>query len=227
MLQEIQNDVDRTRKDFEFFTRPATRQALQTVLFIYARLNPGVRYVQGMNEVAAVLLYVLSGDAESAEADTFWCFSELMVEIKEGFMQTMDQTAEGVNGLVEGVTQLLRSYDVELARHLRHSELPPFVWVFRWCTVLFAQELTLPDCIRLWDSLIADPHRFQFLTHTAVAVVLERREELLGLGKQFALAEALQAAPRQCDLEALMRRARAICAFERRCDAPRFPPRPP
>ncbi|CAK0834721.1 unnamed protein product [Prorocentrum cordatum] len=65
LLQEIQNDVDRTRKDFEFFTRPATRQALQTVLFIYARLNPGVRYVQGMNEVAAVLLYVLSGDAET------------------------------------------------------------------------------------------------------------------------------------------------------------------
>lgn len=30
---------------------------LGRVLFIYAKLNPGVRYVQGMNEVLAVLYY--------------------------------------------------------------------------------------------------------------------------------------------------------------------------
>lgn len=30
---------------------------LARVLFIYAKLNPGIRYVQGMNEVLAVLYY--------------------------------------------------------------------------------------------------------------------------------------------------------------------------
>merc|ERR1719188_1073 len=200
---------------------------LEAVLFVYARLNPGVRYVQGMNEVAAIILYVLSGDAESAEADTFWCFSELMVEIKEGFMQVMDQTAEGVHALVDSVTGLLRSYDLELSDHLRRSELPPLIWVFRWCTVLFAQDLTLPDCVRLWDSLIADPNRFQFVAHVAVAAVLEHREELLALDKQFLLAESLQGAARHADAESLLRRSFAVCAFERRGGGPQFPPKPP
>lgn len=37
---------------------------LARVLFIYAKLNPGVKYVQGMNEVLAVLYYC------------FWCCSD-------------------------------------------------------------------------------------------------------------------------------------------------------
>ena len=32
-----------------------------------------------MNEIAAVLLYVMSVDPERAETDAFWCFSEMMV----------------------------------------------------------------------------------------------------------------------------------------------------
>jgi len=30
---------------------------LSRILFIYAKLNPGVRYVQGMNEILAVLYF--------------------------------------------------------------------------------------------------------------------------------------------------------------------------
>ena len=30
---------------------------LHRILFVYAKLNPGVKYVQGMNEVLAVLYY--------------------------------------------------------------------------------------------------------------------------------------------------------------------------
>jgi len=30
---------------------------LHRVLFIYAKLNPGIKYVQGMNEVLAVLYF--------------------------------------------------------------------------------------------------------------------------------------------------------------------------
>eukprot|EP00927_Polykrikos_kofoidii_P014346 TRINITY_DN16283_c0_g2_i2.p1 TRINITY_DN16283_c0_g2~~TRINITY_DN16283_c0_g2_i2.p1 ORF type:complete len:830 (+),score=162.23 TRINITY_DN16283_c0_g2_i2:84-2492(+) len=224
LLSEIMNDVERTRQDVEMFRQPATRSALVSLLMVYARLNPGVRYVQGMNEVAAVIFYVMaSADPDFAEADAFWCFSELMVEIKEGFMQAMDDSHEGVHALVEGVTRLLRTYDPELARHLHQSELPPFVWAFRWCTLLFSQDASLPDVLRLWDSFIADPRRFEFVVHVAVSAVLGKRDELLRTDKQFALAEVLQGAPRGQDVLPLVRRAWAICAFERREQTPPFP----
>ncbi|CAE8676894.1 unnamed protein product, partial [Polarella glacialis] len=226
LLQGIRNDVERTRKDFEYFRRPATKASLLALLFVYARLNPGVRYVQGMNEVAAIILYVMSVDPECAEADAFWCFTEMMVEIKEGFMQALDHTGEGVYGIAEGVTQKLRSFDSELARHLQQSELSLFVFVLRWCTVLFAQDATLPDILRLWDSFIADPCRFEFVIHVCLAVLLGRRDDLLETEKQFTLAEIIQSAPRNADFERLLRRANAICAFERRGEhLPVFPPK--
>eukprot|EP00930_Biecheleria_cincta_P066356 TRINITY_DN5246_c0_g1_i1.p1 TRINITY_DN5246_c0_g1~~TRINITY_DN5246_c0_g1_i1.p1 ORF type:complete len:731 (+),score=159.26 TRINITY_DN5246_c0_g1_i1:50-2242(+) len=226
LLQEVKNDVDRTRRDFEYFRRPPTQAALLALLFVYARLNPGVRYVQGMNEVAAVILYVMSSDPECAEADAFWCFSELMAEIKDGFMQALDNSGEGVYGMVESVTALLNSYDPELARHLQKTELSLFVFILRWCTLLFAQDVTLPDALRLWDSFIADPSRFQFTVHVCVAVLLLKREDLLQSEKSFVLAEVVQSAPRSTDLDELLTKAFAICAFERRGGAlPTFPPR--
>lgn len=224
LLQEIKNDVERTRRDFEYFRRPATKAALTALLFVYAKLNPGVRYVQGMNEIAAVLLYVMSAETD-AETDAFWCFSEMMAEIKDGFMQALDHSGEGVYGMVEEISQMLRSYDPQLARHLARAELSLFVFVLRWCTVLFAQDATLPDVLRLWDSFIADPNRYGFVVHVCVAVILGKRDELLATDKQFELAEIMQAGPRGTDFEALLKKAFAICAFERRSLPPQFPPK--
>jgi hypothetical protein len=67
------------------------------VLFIYAKLNPGVRYVQGMNEVLAVIYYCFwsFGDdsiisSKYLESDLFFCFNHLMTEIRDGFLRELD-----------------------------------------------------------------------------------------------------------------------------------------
>lgn len=39
-------------------------EALERILFIYAKLNPGIGYVQGMNEILAPLYYVLANDSD-------------------------------------------------------------------------------------------------------------------------------------------------------------------
>jgi len=223
LLQEIKNDVDRTRRDQEYFQSPASKAALLVLLFIYARLNPGVRYVQGMNEVAAVVLWVMSVDSEHAEADAFWVFCELMGEIKEGFIEALDHTEEGVHAVAGEVVRLLHCYDAELAQHLANSELPPSVFVFRWCTLLFAQDMRLPEVVRLWDSFIGDPDRFRLVSLLCVGIMLWRRDELLGADKQFVLAEVLQGAPKSSDFSSMFRRACAVCAFERRAQDPPFP----
>ena len=40
------------------------QEALKRILFIFAKLNPGIRYVQGMNEVLAPLYYVFKTDVD-------------------------------------------------------------------------------------------------------------------------------------------------------------------
>jgi len=85
----------------------------------------------------------------------------------------------------------------------------------------------LPDVVRLWDSFIGDPSRFDFVTYTSLAMVLSHRDDIMHTEKQFALAELLQSAPRRCAIDGALRRAYAICAFERRSELPIFPQKTP
>lgn len=66
-------------------------QEMQRALFVYAKLNPGLTYVQGMNELFAPLYHAFSLDAnaEHAEADAFWCFVELMTEFRDNYCEQL------------------------------------------------------------------------------------------------------------------------------------------
>ena len=74
------------------------------MLFIWAKLNRGVSYVQGMNEVIAVLYYSFWQQGDNVisplffESDLFFCFSCLMSELKDGFMRDLDKEGYGVQG---------------------------------------------------------------------------------------------------------------------------------
>ena len=75
LQEEIQRDVNRTHSGMHFFARmlaeteETTRQLLNRMLFVYAKLNPEVAYVQGMNELLAPLFYVVCSDAREKYDD--------------------------------------------------------------------------------------------------------------------------------------------------------------
>lgn len=65
---------------------------MKRALFVFAKLNPGLRYVQGMNELLAPLYYQFRTDRESAEhaeADAFYCFMDLIAEFRDHFCQQL------------------------------------------------------------------------------------------------------------------------------------------
>jgi hypothetical protein len=54
---------------------------LHRILFIYAKLNPSIIYIQGMNEILAVLYYCFLNDTipnKYHESDLFFTFQNLM-----------------------------------------------------------------------------------------------------------------------------------------------------
>ena len=77
---------------------------LARILFIYAKLNPGVKYVQGMNEILATLYFCFYDPQNPAEfvceADLFFCFNIVISEIRDSFVRTMDAENTGINGKV-------------------------------------------------------------------------------------------------------------------------------
>lgn len=154
------------------------------ILFLYAKLNPGVRYVQGMNEILAPIYYTFARDPEvdfrqNAEADAFFCFSTIMSELRDRFIKSLDYSETGIFTVVEGLDKLLKKVEPEIWQHLTALQIDPRFYAFRWLTLLLSQEFELPEVLRLWDSLFADERRFQFLNYVCVAMIKCMKQELL------------------------------------------------
>lgn len=212
ILDQISKDIFRTRPELDFFARridgcagdiasfisdkyeartqcldiirPCHRyDALARVLLLYGHFDPGVRYVQGMNELCAPLYHLFATDplhCIHAEADTFFCFSLLMVDMRDAFIATLDHTDAGMLGRIDYFGQLLRQKDEEVWRHLEMQQVTPVLYTVGWLTLMLAQELEMPEVFRLWDALLSDlarPH--PLLQYICVARVMLVRDTLL------------------------------------------------
>eukprot|EP00030_Apusomonadida_sp_AF-17_P007780 a843255_57.p1 GENE.a843255_57~~a843255_57.p1 ORF type:complete len:415 (+),score=122.79 a843255_57:30-1247(+) len=201
--EEITKDIERTCPELSFFQNAegaAHYANIKRILFVFAKLNPGIGYVQGMNELVAALYYVLYFDpcplsAGAVEADTFFCFTQLMAEIRDNFCKALDDTCTGAVQRCMELQARIQSLHPRLGADMDAKGLDPRFYAFRWVTLLLSQEFDLPDVQRLWDSLLADPARFDFLLHLCCAMVLRVSTQLLEADFASAL-KLLQSYPR-------------------------------
>ncbi|XP_031379432.1 TBC1 domain family member 13-like isoform X1 [Punica granatum] len=193
IIEQIDRDVKRTHPDMPFFSgdsqyAKSNQEALRSILIVFAKLNPGIRYVQGMNEVLAPLFYVFRNDtdldnARAAEADTFFCFSELLSGFRDNLCQQLDNSVVGIRSTLTRLSQLLKEHDEELWRHLEvTTKVNPQFYAFRWITLLLTQEFNFADSIRIWDTLLSDPEGPQetLLRVCCAMLILVRRRLLAG-----------------------------------------------
>ena len=93
------------------------------MLFIFAKLNPGLTYVQGMNELVAPLYYLFATDkdadsAAAAEPDSFYCFVDLISEFRDNFCSQLDNSSVGIRATISALNELLKQRDRQLWYHL-------------------------------------------------------------------------------------------------------------
>ncbi|KAJ6290046.1 hypothetical protein OIU76_028485 [Salix suchowensis] len=193
IIEQIDRDVKRTHPDMLFFSgdssfAKSSQEALRNILIVFAKLNPGIRYVQGMNEILAPLFYVFKNDPDEemeacAEADTFFCFVELLSGFRDHFCQQLDNSVVGIRSTLTRLSQLLKEHDEELWRHLEvTTKVNPQFYAFRWITLLLTQEFNFADSIHIWDTLLSDPEGPQetLLRVCCAMLILVRRRLLAG-----------------------------------------------
>lgn len=164
--------------------REAHWEVVERMLFLYAKLNPGQGYVQGMNEIIGPIYHTFAIDPnkeyrENAEPDCFFCFTNLMAEIRDFFIRTLDESDSGINYVMGKLSDCLKKFDPTVWELLEKQELKPQYYSFRWLTLLLSQEFSLPDVERIWDSIFADSDRFEFFIYICCAMILLVRQELL------------------------------------------------
>ncbi len=214
---QIARDVDRTHPDIHFFNNQdgsslIHKQCMKRTLFIFAKLNPGLAYVQGMNELYAPLLWTFKTDpdesvSEHAEADAFFCFVEIMSEFRDHFCKQLDNSSSGIRATMTRLLEYLQMHDYELWDHLvNRVKIDPQYFAFRWITLMLTQEFHFPDLIRLWDTFLADPKgRLDSLLRFCVTMLMSARDLLLA-GDFASNLKLLQSYP-PTDVNVLISRA--------------------
>jgi hypothetical protein len=168
-----------THKSFE-----TNADVMCRILFIYGKKYPNVRYVQGMNEILAPIYYCFSLDQnpyfnEDLEVDSFLCFESIMNEISDIFIRSKDNTKTGIQTRIAGLREMLKITDRGLYDHFIEQKLEIQFFVFRWITLFFTQEFEMPDVLRLWDSILSENDKFEFLNYLCLSILRIKRTEIL------------------------------------------------
>ncbi|XP_057485552.1 uncharacterized protein LOC130771874 isoform X1 [Actinidia eriantha] len=191
IADQIDRDLQRTHPDMKFFSGESSpsrknREAMRNILLLFAKLNPEIRYVQGMNEVLAPIYYIFSTDtneqnAANAEADSFSCFVRLLSDSVDHFCQQLDNSSVGIHSTLSRLSELLKANDEELWRHLEFTtKVNPQFYAFRWITLLLTQEFDFQPVLRIWDTLLSNPFGVQeMLLRVCCAMLLCAKSRLL------------------------------------------------
>ena len=112
-------------------------EVVQRILFLYAKLNPGQGYVQGMNEIIGPIYYVLASDSSSewqphAEADCFFCFTNLMSDIRDFFIKTLDDSSTGIQAMMVRLNNRIEQVDSDIANQLHQQGIKMQYFAFRF-----------------------------------------------------------------------------------------------
>ncbi|XP_044464451.1 TBC1 domain family member 13-like isoform X2 [Mangifera indica] len=221
--EQIDRDLQRTHPDMKFFSGETSfsrknREAMRNILLLFSKLNPAIRYVQGMNEVLAPLYYVFSADpdeqnAVNAEADSFSCFVRLLSDSVDHFCQQMDHSAVGILSTLSRLSELLKANNEELWHHLEiKNKVKPQFYAFRWITLLLTQEFNFHSILRIWDSFLSNPFGVQdMLLRVCCAMLLCIRSRLLS-GDFAANLKLLQHYP-EINIEHLLQVARDLSPY--------------
>ncbi|PQQ14146.1 TBC1 domain family member 13 isoform X1 [Prunus yedoensis var. nudiflora] len=212
IAEQIDRDLQRTHPDLKFFWG---LESMRSILLLFAKLNPVIRYVQGMNEVLAPIYYVFSTDtneqnAANAEADSFSCFVRLLSDSVDHFCEQLDNSAVGILSTLSRLSELLKANDEELWRHLEFTtKVKPQYYAFRWITLLLTQEFNFHCIMRIWDSLLSSPYGVQdMLLKICCAMLLCVKSRLLS-GDFVANLKLLQNYP-DINIEHLLQVARDL-----------------
>jgi hypothetical protein len=89
-----------------------------------------------MNEIIGPIYYTLATDPDPiysahAEPDTFYLFTNLMAEIRDFFIRSLDNSSTGIKLMMERVMEKLKSVDFQVYSVLTRQEIYGQYFCFR------------------------------------------------------------------------------------------------
>ena len=219
LIDQINKDLPRTRFDCDFYSKnPNNYDALRRLLFIYANEHLDVHYIQGMNEIIAIIFYIFSKDdnlfnEKYKESDSYFTFEILMEEIKDIFiMENIDYSQLFIKEQIEQIKKILKKIDVKLSNYFEDIGLEIDNIVMRWLLVLFAQEFTIDVAVNFYDRVFTQKNKIKFICYISAAIIEKNKDMLMTLdsGGIMEWAQELQNKMNEIDITNIVQLALKI-----------------
>ena len=159
---------------------------LSRILFIYSKFEPNVGYVQGMNEILAPIYYAFSFDKtneaqsiDDIEADSFWCFFNLMYVLKDLFDKDNDKKQKRINSKTKKLKKMLKIVDKNLSEYLDSLKFDFTMFTLRWICLMFSQDFEMMDLLRIWDYILSNENKYENCFYLCLAVILMKKEKII------------------------------------------------
>jgi len=192
ILTQIDKDLPRTRSEINFykeksnFNKDETNyDILRRILFFYSKRNTDVGYVQGLNEIVAIIYYIFSLDENIyikpfVESDTFFCFEILMEEIKPVFMMhNVNYSQLFISMQIRHINDILKETEPDLFDYFGKINLVMDVFLMRWLMVLFTHEFTFEGSITFLDRIFTQKNKMKFICYISVAILVLNKKKLM------------------------------------------------
>ena len=191
-LIQINKDLPRTRPEINFFKEKSrfnknetNYDILRRILFFLSKRNGDLGYVQGMNEIVAIIYYIYSLDENVyikpfVESDTFYSFELLMEEIRPIFMiHNINYSQLFITTQIKQINDILQEVSPDLLNYFKEKSLVMDVFLMRWLLVLFAQEFTFGSSISFWDRLFTQKNKMKFICYISAAILFINKKKLM------------------------------------------------
>ncbi len=172
------------RKSSNLCDKEIHSDVLERILYIYAKINKDVGYVQGMNAILAPIYYCYCLDntceKENIEADTYWSFSFLMDDIKKIFQKKNDSLKGGIFDKIILLELMVSKIDKDIFNKLqKNNKIDNFYFAIKWINLFFSQQMIMPDILRLWDIIFSEDDRYYFVYIFSLAILVFNKKDIL------------------------------------------------
>jgi hypothetical protein len=159
---------------------------LARILFIYAKMNKKISYVQGMNELLIPFYYCFLNDttmnfANDVEIDTFCCFDLFMGKIEEIYERKVNINENAIHIRLNKLKGYLKLLEEDIFKLFKKEKVELELFCFRWYALFLTQEFELPDVLRLWDSVLSEESYFDYMNCLCVALLKIKKGEIIKL----------------------------------------------
>ncbi|CAE6457337.1 unnamed protein product [Rhizoctonia solani] len=209
LRKTIQEDVERTFPDLDYFRSARAQRMLADILFVYSRVHEGISYRQGMHELLAPVLWALDydsldGKGEGQDADMYeflsrdyvpadaWAIFSRIMEGAGLWYEWREPKLAATGGppptpWVAPINKIcskiggeyLSTCDPALGARMDELDIEPQMYGIRWLRLLFTREFPWRDALMLWDALFATDPSLQIVPWVCVAMLIRIRNLLI------------------------------------------------